>query len=450
VRVLLLYPHKKVLGLDYLGPPVTNIGFLYIAAVLEKDGFEVGILDALANEMSALEVVAAIKESSPDLIGITATTPTANSVLELAGLLKQELSEIPIVLGGPHFSFKAEQTLENHPEIDLIVRGEGEYAFRDLIRAIDRNSSLDEVNGLTYRLENGSIISTPDRKQISNLDELPYPAYHLIDLSKYGWLIKDPVSMTISSSRGCLGGCSFCASYVFWRREWRTRSPESLAAEVEYLASRFNARLISFTDECFTWDIKRVERFFDLILKANLDVRFFFQARVDHIVKMKEIMPRLRRAGLIMVFTGLESADRHILKSFNKPLDSGVTEEAFRILRQNGILSWASFIVGGPDDTVQSYRQNEALIKRINPDFIGFQTYSIFPGTGEHNRHSGEAIDWNLMDGVSNIYSSKTMGSLKTKLCIQWLKSCFPAQYSEYIPERIKAAFEDTHVSVQP
>jgi len=437
MKVLFLYPPKKVLGLNYLGPPVFNLGFLYMAAVLEEDGVEVEILDALAEQLSVDQICAEVKERKPDIVGITATTPTANSVLDLCDFIKETLKDSFIVLGGPHFSFSSEETLRNHPEVDCIVRGEGEYSFRDLVRAKKNNIKLDGIPGLTFKNGTGAIIKNKNRELIKDLDSLPYPAYHLIDIKKYGWLIKDPVSVSVSTSRGCIGGCNFCSSYVFWSKRWRARSPKSIFAEIEFLISNYDVKCISFSDECFTWDIDRVENFFDLILDSGLKIKFYIQARVDHIVQMKKILPKLRKAGVLLVFTGLESADDKVLKSFNKDIRFSQVEEAFRLLHENDIWSWASFIVCSPHETSETYKKNRELVEKTNPDFVGYQTYCIFPGTEKHKLEYAEKIDWDTMDSKSNFYSSKNMNAFESMLFIDWLKMSFPEKYSINLPNKI-------------
>lgn len=213
---------------DCVSPP---LGLAQLAAVLEAAGIEVDIIDCNASGVGWATLGEAIEYSQANIIGATATTPFFYDALRVMEIVKKLSPEIVTVLGGPHVTFTAEETLSQHPEIDVIVRGEGEQTLLELVRCYEKGNDLSQVKGIAFR--NGrELILTPPQPLV-DVDELPLPAYHLLPMEKYYFTVFGKF-VTILSSRGCPHRCTFCSEWKFWGGKWRPRDPKKWSMKSSY------------------------------------------------------------------------------------------------------------------------------------------------------------------------------------------------------------------------
>jgi len=211
MKVLLVEPPKKIWGVmgDYVAPP---LGLAQLAAVLEKEDIPVDIVDCNAQGISLSALQQAISESSPNLIGVTALTPTFYEAIEVMRIAKRVTREIVTVIGDPHVTFAPEETLLNHPEVNFVVRGEGELSLVDLVRCLERGEDPSKVNGIAF-CNGKEIYITPDQRLV-DVNTLPLPAYHLLPMKRYHFTILEKYA-TVLSSRGCPFQCTFCSEWRF-------------------------------------------------------------------------------------------------------------------------------------------------------------------------------------------------------------------------------------------
>jgi radical SAM superfamily enzyme YgiQ (UPF0313 family) len=372
--MLLINPLQNT---KYPQPP---IGLASLAAVLEKNDYKVEILDANALQLSKYEVVK--KADSVGIIGITAMTPTINSTIRIAKGIKQNNPNSIIILGGPHATILPEEILNNVPEIDIIVRGEGEETIVELCDALENDRNIENVHGITYRNNNNSTIkNTPLRPPIINLDSLPFLAYHLLPLDKYK--LHPPHGreypfMALLASRGCPYNCIFCSKSVFGSK-FRGQSPERIVDEIVYLKERFGIKEIAFYDDVFTLKQKRIMQFVKELKERNLDIPWTCEARVNLVTE--ELLREMKKAGCYMVAYGIESGNQMILNNLRKKITIEQIKSAIEATRKAGIQSVGYFMLGSPGETPETIRQTIDFAKSLDIDFAQFSVTTPFPGT---------------------------------------------------------------------
>lgn len=352
-----------------------------IAAVLEKNGFPVKILDlpALGSFENLLPMI--IRQEKPDIVGITATTPTINSATKVAKKVKESDSNITVVLGGPHATILPEETLQKAPEIDMIVRGEGEETTLELVKVLEKDSNnINKVLGVTYR-EDSRIKSNPLRPPILDLDALPFPAFHLLPIKKYRlhppFGKRSPV-MPIITSRGCPYRCLFCSKSVFGKR-YRANSPAYIVEEIRLLTEKFGVKEIKFYDDVFTLNRKRVISICRKLKESGIDIPWTCETRVNLVDG--ELLRIMKDSGCYMIAYGVESGNQRILNNLKKDITLEHAIKAFKLAHEAGIETVAYFMIGSPGETPETIEETIEFAKKLDPDFVQFSIITPYPGT---------------------------------------------------------------------
>jgi anaerobic magnesium-protoporphyrin IX monomethyl ester cyclase len=362
---------------------VQPLGLWYIAAVLERNGYEVTIEDCQCLSVDHHILIDRLKKQKPDLIGISATTPTFGSSLLTAKMVKQNLPQVPVVIGGAHISALPAETMA-YDCFDVGVIGEGEYTTLELVKHIEKNglNNLDRVAGIAFK-RNGEFHQTERRPFIKNLDELPLPARHLLPpLSMYH---PAPTSYRrlpnahLLTSRGCAGAdCVFCDRGVFGS-QIRFRSVENVFNEIEELVNVYGARDLKFFDDTFTIDKKRVLRICEEFKKRKIDAPWCCLARPNTV--NGEMLRAMKEAGCWEILFGLESMDQNVLTKLMKFTTVEQNVEAVRLCQEIGISVRANFIVGLPFDTLETMETDLREAIRLNVDFAHFHKFTPYPGS---------------------------------------------------------------------
>jgi anaerobic magnesium-protoporphyrin IX monomethyl ester cyclase len=355
------------------------LGLAQLAACLEQAEIPVEILDANALGIGWDRMEASITQASPDLIGITVYTPHVPEVSRAVRIARQAAPQAVIALGGPHVTFTAEETLQTIPQVDVVARGEGDQILIDLVRALDAGAGLERVPGINFRRD-GQILETPAPPPL-DVTVLPMPAFHLLPMDHYRWPELGGTFATILASRGCPFKCTFCSEWPFWRGGWRPHDPEMVVEQLDILVNRYGRRNIWFGDDCFNVDGDHMAAICQGILRRGIDVHWYYQGRADLLVKYKDLVPLMRRAGNRMVQIGIEASTDGQRDELNKQLRTETIKEAVRLLRQHDIVCQGMMIVGLPTDSPRTFEQKVRLIKRLDVDFPIFTMYTPFPGT---------------------------------------------------------------------
>ena len=427
MKITFLNPPQTNSKYKFLGVVAPSLGIGYIASVLEKNGYDVDVLDTSALELSYDEIGEEILKRKPDIVSISALTPTIGVALDSADKIKQVKPDTIVVLGGYHPTFEYESVLEE-PSVDVVVRGEGEYTFLDLVQTIEKGGDLADVQGLAFHDEtDSSLVVTPDRPIIQDLDELPFPAFHLFPMEKYKILNITTNVATIITTRGCPMQCSFCSSAALHGNHLRRRSYQNVCDEIEMRLQEQNIDTIAFMDDTFTLNKKFVYDFCAEVKRRGLKFWWGCTSRVDTLDE--DLLEAMKDAGCITIFMGVESADQQMLEKMNKHITVSKTRSAFQLARKVGIRTIASCVIGMPEDTKKSIEDTIRFVKELNPNYALYSLATPYPGTLFYNesfkKNMIQIKDWSkytLIDPVLKTVnvSTKELRSIQKKAYLKF------------------------------
>jgi len=355
----------------------------YVAAILEKEGIETKIIDAVAEEYDSEKFVLAVSNEKPNICFIETSTPTINEDLRNAKSLKGSLNT-EIFFFGAHVTTFHWQIMEENHFLTGIIRGEFEYTIRDI--AMQR--PYHEILGLTFRKKifPDEIIVNKDRPLIENLDALPFPAWHQFDLSIYDSFLHRSPSIIMLTSRGCPFHCTFCLwPDVLYGHKQRFRSPENICDEIEILIEKYGMREIKFDDDTFALNKKRVIALCDEIRKRGYHKKIVWNC-FGHITQSdEELYKWMMEAGCVRVNFGIESGSQKILDMIKKKIDMEKAKETISICKKLGIETYCTFMVGFPHENEEDIEQSISTAIKLNPDFIQVSYVVPYPGTQMYN-----------------------------------------------------------------
>lgn len=438
-KILFVEPPRNswfIMG-EYLPPPT---GLLVLAAYVQKEipNIEVEVLDCQAERRNWESLRKAIESSAPSVVATSGFTANAFTCARTAEIAKNLDRGIVTVVGGSHFSFMAEESLASFPEIDYIVRGEGEITLVELIRALRGGEALGGVNGISYRA-GGRFVHNQDRPLITDLDSLPFPAYDLVEnnIKRYHFAMmagRNTSYMMLEGSRGCVHRCSFCTQWRYWQGVCRKKSPKRLADEIEYLNETYGGVLLWLTDDNFGYG-ERARQLCEELRHRQCkdDVMLFLQARTDDVVANPDLVRKLRDVGNRWVMIGVESNSEERLKEFQKDITPSDAYKAVRILNENDVFSQAMFVTGSRKDTHESMEAQRQFSLDIGADIAIFTVLTPFPGTSffELAKSNGWIKDFNYAhyDMAHAIMPTETLTRSEVQ---EELFKCYKAFYGSY------------------
>jgi len=380
MKVLLIDPpHKLFPGLRMWTP---SFGLLQLGAYLEREGMEVQIVDATALSNPWKDLATSLLESKANIIGITCSaTCLSPEAIQTIHLCRKLLPNSIIVAGGSHFTLMAEPILLELKELDYILLGEGEVAFSQFLKDLSRSGKGREVKSIAYR-EGGKVILNERQPPIPNLDSLPLPAYHLIDMEReaYYWHGMGRRAFGLSTSRGCGDRCAYCSETRFWEGVWRGRSGKKIVEEISYLHRQYGKTLFVFNENTFNWSRKRVEEFLEELGRSGLRIHFWFQSRIKDILRDEDLISEMKRLGLYEVMLGIESIQPDVLNRYEKQQSREMAQKAIDILRKNKIMVMANIMYGDWNDSRESINEVFQFVK-TQSDFLVLTLTTPLPGT---------------------------------------------------------------------
>lgn len=391
MKVLFVNPPQTASKYKFMGVIAPPLGIAYMAGVLQENNIDVEILDASAEDMDFKDVEKELLKRKPDLVALTALTPTIGRALETAQVVKETLPNSIVVMGGYHPTFNFIETLEDE-NVDIVIRGEGEYIMLNLVQALENQSSLHDVKGIVFEDKNSKeIVVNPEAPLIQDLDELPFPALNLLPMKKYRLLDMDTHMTTMITTRGCPMQCSFCSSAAMHGKKIRERSVENIVDEIEYLNTNYDIDTIAFMDDTFTLKKRKVMAICDEILKRNIEIMWGCTSRVDTLDE--KLLKKMKEAGCITIFIGVESADQQQLDNMCKNTTIAKIENAFKIARKLKIRTIASVALGMPGDTKEIMNKTVKFVHKLKPNYAIYSLATPYPGT----RFYKEAFEKNLI-----------------------------------------------------
>jgi anaerobic magnesium-protoporphyrin IX monomethyl ester cyclase len=420
MKILFVEPPKDywfVMG-EYLAPPY---GILQLASFIEQKNkdVEIQVLDCNAEGVDWIGLEKRIESFNPNIVAPSALA-TCNTYVCVRTLeiTKKVNPKIITVAGGQHFTVLAEESLKIYPEIDVIVRGEGEETLVELIQTVDSGESFFSVKGISFR-KNGRIQNNPPRPLIKNLDVLPFPGYKFVEnlVQKYhftGMAGKKTRYALIEGSRGCPHRCTFCTQWKHWGCEWRIKSAKRIADEFEFCYENYGSRFLWLTDDNYGLG-KRASELGDELISRGFtdDIMWFMQVRCDDVVKNADVLPKMRKSGLRWTLLGVENDNPSTLDSFNKETTPQDAKNAVKYLKKSDIFSQAMFIIGQRQDTTESIANLREFSNDLDPDLAIFAILTPFPGTAvfEEAKRNQWIKDWNWAnyDMVHAIMPTETL-----------------------------------------
>jgi len=403
MKVLLINPPQVFYpGSDQ---PAGNLplGLMYIAAMLEKAGYKTEILDAFMSDSSSRrngetlnvgmpfeQVKQEIYSRKPGIVGIAGpfTCQIENSV-KISDLAKQVDSGILTVVGGPHVTTVPKEFLEEAKSVDIAVTGEGEYTMLELTQYFEGKIQLGEILGIAYRKDGEVIVNSP-RPFIKNLDELPYPAYDLVDMEQYlspksiGYRSFRNRAISMITSRGCPFNCCFCSVRLHMGREFRAHSANYVLNHIQYVVEKFNVKNIFFEDDNLTFDLARFEAVCDGLIEKKIKIGWETPNGVRADCLNLNLLEKMKKSGCQSVFFGVESGDQQILNNvICKSLDLNRVVEVAKICKDIGLKTGAFYIIGFPGEKKENMQKTVDFALMLKRDFdVGMHLFFATPSYG--------------------------------------------------------------------
>jgi len=377
MNILLINPPQGGLYGKFRPPAQMHMGLAYLAAMIKDEN--VRILDVDAEKAIGSKFAKIIREGKFDIVGFTVTTPTFHASIELAKLVKELSPKTLVVFGGMHPTNMPYEVLGFNC-VDLVVKGEGEITFKEIIECVRSKRDFSGVSGVFYR--KGNIIQeTPSRPLLNDLDSLPFPARHLFKNKKYTY----PDSLyrataPIMTSRGCPGMCSFCASHNISGRLFRPRGAKNVVDEIELLVKEYGVKEIHIWDDNFITQKKRILEIRDEILRRGIKVKFAFPNGIRADFLNEEILLALKEMGVYSLALGIESGSQEVLNKAHKGTRLQKIEELFKLIKKMKFETWGFFMIGLPGESAETIKQTIAFAKKLDPDIAKFHILKPFPG----------------------------------------------------------------------
>jgi len=363
-------------------PPLAAIS---LASFLKsRNSCEVEILDAPIEGLSWGDVRMHITRSRPDIVAAGSITSCVHSRFALMKMVKEIDQNIVTIMGGFHVSLTPKESLSECAAIDYIVVGEGEETLLELLDAIKERKDPYFVKGIAY-VSKGNFVFTGQRPLIKNMDELPLPDYSLVPMEKYKIyeLPGDPhLGTGVIFSRGCKNSCTFCSIGKFWGLSCRSRSPDKMFEEVELLYGKFRKRNFVFKDTDFLYNKERTERFLERLEKSNLKILFTIMANVNSVIENRDLLNRLRDAGLISVALGVENFSDNILKNLDKSQKFEQIKYSCSLIQKARIPNLRLFTIWGfYDEDKYAWLHMLRTARSLKADYLTHSIITPFPGT---------------------------------------------------------------------
>jgi radical SAM superfamily enzyme YgiQ (UPF0313 family) len=379
---------------------IPRLGSVLLGTIMRAKGYDVRVYIEDIQDLDMKEILSA------DLVAISAITSTAPQAYRLADKVRE--AGAVAVMGGTHTSFLPEEGMEH---ADFIVRGEGEFAFQELVDAIQRGEGFESIQNLTYRAD-GRIVHNTERSKIANLDVNPMPDYRLIEGWKPGGVI------SVATSRGCPFSCTFCSVPGMYGHAFRTHSIERVLAE---LASHKGNMYTFFADDIFTANKKRCKELLRGMIARDLTPQWGAQVRTET-VDDPELLQLMRDSNCFNVYVGFESINPRTLKLFQKKQDLGKIERSIERFHEHGIRIHGMFVVGSDEDDLETIDATAEFALKHDIDSIQFMILTPIPGSPDWDTlyAKGDKYvinkNWSFYDGHHAVHQPRRMSPYELQM----------------------------------
>jgi anaerobic magnesium-protoporphyrin IX monomethyl ester cyclase len=403
MKVLLINPPQ----IFYPGSdaPAGNLplGLMYIAAVLYREGYNVEILDAFMTDSSFLKVgdtvevgmpYGRIKEEirgrKPEIVGIANPfSCEVENAIRVGNIVKEIDPSILTVVGGPHATAVPVAFLGEAKNVDIAVIGEGEYTMLDIAKCFGGYKKISDVQGIAYRKDDAVVQNSP-RPFIKNLDELPYPAYHLVNMEQYlnpkkieYRSFKDR-AISMITSRGCPFNCNFCSVHLHMGKLFRAHSADYVINHIEHVVNKYRVKTIFFEDDNLTFDLKRFEAICDKIIEKGIKFNWETPNGIRADCLTLNLLKKMKKSGCQSVFFGIESGDQFVLDNIiGKSLNLKEVMKVAQMCQDIGLKTGAFYIIGFPGEKKENMLKTVELALKLKQEFdVGMHLFFATPSYG--------------------------------------------------------------------
>ena len=403
MRILLINPPQTFYPGSDLPAGNLPLGLMYIAAVLQKANYKVEILDAfmagtdfqesgetITFGLASDKIAQEIRARKPDIVGIAGPfTCQMDNSIKTCNVVKEVNPQILTVMGGPHVTLVPKGFLEEVKTVDIAVAGEGEYALLEIAQYFEGQKQLCDIKGITYR-QNGKVVVNERRQFIDNLDELPYPAYDLVDMEQYlspkkiGYRSFQNKAISMITSRGCPFNCCFCAVHLHMGQGFRANSADYVLDHIQHVVDKYKVKNIFFEDDNLTLDLKRFEAICDGIIERKIKIGWETPNGVRADCLNIDLLRKMKQSGCKSVFVGVESGDQQILdKVICKSLDLNRVIEFAKNARKIGLKTGAFYIIGFPGETKENMQRTVDFALELKRKYdVGMHLFAATPSFG--------------------------------------------------------------------
>lgn len=431
VRAGSRWPHFEVETERYMPFPFQ---LAYAAALLEKEGIDVLLVDGIAEKLSDQAYLDKILAFGPDLLVHEISTPSFGADMRIITELKSKLDDsVLIALCGAHYPLSTPEFLEKHDYIDFVFSGEYELALLRSVQALDKGETLEHIPGVVCRNAAGEIVATGRPETIKAIDDMPWPARHFLPMTNYfdnPGSIPEP-ALQMWGSRGCPYSCSYCIwPQLMDAGQYRPRTPESMLDEIEHCFEKYNYKSVYFDDDTFNIGKQRMLDFCKEKTRRGLDWPWAIMARAD--LMDEEILKAMAAANLKAVKYGMESSNQELIHGVGKKLNLAKAIETVKLTQSLGIKVHLTFMFGLPGETKEDGLANIELVKQLNPESVQFSILTPLPGTRIYDellqRGHLKVSDWDKLDGYfSSVVRTETMSNEELEEMVQlawrsWIK----------------------------
>ncbi|MDH5756486.1 MAG: B12-binding domain-containing radical SAM protein [Nitrospinota bacterium] len=387
-----------------------SLGLLSLAAQTRAHGYEPSIIESDIFNLTVDDVAKQIIRQNPAYVGLTLFTVGVGSGAEIARKVKAALPGAIIITGGPQMSSMGRETMEQFPEFDIAVVGEGEATLVALLDKLRETGDVSTVPGIIYR-EGQILRATAPSGAYVALDELPMPAWDLLPQFPHAYRLaiydfpQQPIA-TIAASRGCPFLCKFCDTSTFGAKV-RYLSAENVFAQMKHLKETWGVRHIQFVDDLWVANNARTEKLCHMLLESGMKMTWSCTARVDKV--SPGILALMKKAGCWEISFGLETGSPDLLLKMNKVINIEKSEQALQWANDAGIRTKGLFMLGYPGETLRTIEETLDFVTRVPLHFMNLSKFTPYPGTQIYRDIYGTNIrkeHWDMMNGMNFIVES--------------------------------------------
>jgi anaerobic magnesium-protoporphyrin IX monomethyl ester cyclase len=412
-------------------PAYPHYGALYVCAMLERDHHDVEYIDMDIDGMNIASLLDHVSESGPQVVGLSCVTPIAPEGFKIANAIKDRFKGIFTVMGGVHATIDPDNSVAV-PGIDAVCIGEGEHTMRDLVDTLQRNGDLKGVHGIYFK-KAGIVFKNPPRKVEQDLDNLPFPAFHLVkDPKKYSPPDAQKLpALPIITSRGCYGRCTYCCTKQILGQRFRMRSIKNVLEELDVFVDRYGAREAHFLDDNLSSNKKRFLELCNALKKRNYPLNFETSNGIRADSVDEEILNALRGISINNIGFGVESGDDDILKIIKKGITKDQVRRAMKLAKDLEFTTWGFFVIGFYGDTPKTIQRTLDFSLELDPDFAKYFILKPYPGSEIFEQLRNEGLIDSLDYSRYGLYTNPVhhLPDVSAHELIKWQKKAYRSFY---------------------